>query len=140
MAISASLNPIGKALCWLYPWDAWSYPGLIAGVMWLLRGRATWGAVKHWRDGRRRVPEWAATVLADYIEARASLGLAIVAELRQIKDPLVRKPRGWQIVDPATGLNRAYRVGRNQQTKPSTTGIKDNGPAAMALPFRRRPD
>lgn len=46
-------------------------------------GRAmTWGAVQHWRHGRRRMPSWAALVLAEQLEERARVASELATGLR----------------------------------------------------------
>lgn len=67
---------------WSYPWTRRSYPGFRRGLMSLIGRPVTWGAIAHWRAGRRRLPVDVALAHAEAIEARCHSGLAIAAELR----------------------------------------------------------
>ena len=45
-----------EAVCWLIPWTKADFPGLIAGLREVLGGsRVTYGSLKHWRSGCRRL-------------------------------------------------------------------------------------
>lgn len=41
-------------------------------ILAVLDNRVTWGAVKHWRKGRRRAPQWALQAVLSTIEAKAA--------------------------------------------------------------------
>lgn len=100
----------GRALDWLFPWESAGYPGVVRGIVELLGKRVTWAAFKHWRRGRRALPKWVADALADHIEAKARIGLEIVAELRAYTPP-ERKATGFLVIDPVT-KTRSGALGR----------------------------
>jgi hypothetical protein len=50
----------------------------------VLDGRASNGAIEHWRLGRRRAPQWAVTMLAQAIDRR-------IAELQHAKEILEKE-------------------------------------------------
>lgn len=109
---------LARGFSWLLPWSADGYPGWKGGAVELLAGRAKWAAFKHWRAGRRSMPEWFAECLADHIEARVKSGAELVAELRAYRKP-ERKRQGFLVVDPVTGQNKANRTGHKRTRQPS---------------------
>ena len=63
-------NPIRVALNVLYPWSVAGnlrgrkrYPGVYAGTVALLRGKAKPDTLKDWCSGRRKAPRWFVAVL-----------------------------------------------------------------------------
>jgi hypothetical protein len=63
-------NPIRVALNVLFPWSVASnlrgrkrYPGVYAGTVALLRGKAKPYTLKDWCSGRRKAPRWFVAVL-----------------------------------------------------------------------------
>ena len=70
----------------LWPWSAASYPGIRAGLLATLCGRAAWQSIIDWRYGRRRAPQWAVTMLTQAIDRR-------IAELEHAK-AILEKEKG----------------------------------------------
>lgn len=104
---------VRKAIDWILPWGFRDYPGKQRGMSELLGGRPV-ETVKVWLKGHRRLPAWACLALAEHIEARCRVGLALVAELRA--EASKAKPRrggqGFTRVDPVTGLDGRSKTGR----------------------------
>lgn len=70
-----------RALRWALPWTLRGYPGFHRGVMEIIGQRLTFGAVQHWRAGRRRLPVETAERLLDHISARVAIGQGLIDEL-----------------------------------------------------------
>jgi hypothetical protein len=74
-------NPIRVALNVLYPWSVAGnlrgrkrYPGVYAGTVALLRGKAKPDTLKDWCSGRRNAPKWFVAVLdAELAEQERSI-------------------------------------------------------------------
>lgn len=72
-------SPAANAMDWLLPVHKSRNRAFLA----LLGGRVkTFGAVVHWISGYRPFPSWAATMIADAIEARCQAGMELARELR----------------------------------------------------------
>lgn len=71
-----------RVFLWHFPWTRKGYPGFRKGILAIIGRTVTWGAVAHWRAGRRKLPVDVAICLAENIEARAANGLALAQELR----------------------------------------------------------
>lgn len=82
--LSRPNNEVNRAMVWLFPWTATTYPGPRRGLPALLGGRVGWYSVRHWLRGTRPIPGWAAAILADYLEARGRVALELAAELRAL--------------------------------------------------------
>ena len=72
-------NPIRVALNVLFPWSVAGnlrgrkrYPGVYAGTVALLRGKAKADTLKDWSSGRRNAPRW----FIAFLDAEARKGLA----------------------------------------------------------------
>lgn len=113
----------GKAMQWLLPWPQEGYPGVKAGVVELLSGRASWAAFKHWRAGRHAGPEWFSSQLADMIEGRCRTGLAIVQELRNYRKPEVRLT-GAMAVQADGRDRRGGRIGRRNPSRQGSASVE----------------
>jgi hypothetical protein len=80
-------NPIRVALDVLFPWSGAAnsrgrkpYPGVHAGSLALLNGKASGDALKDWCSGRRNAPHWFIGVLkAELREKRATIDEALTA-------------------------------------------------------------
>ena len=74
-------NPIRVALNVLFPWSVAGnlrgrkrYPGISAGTVALLRGKAKPDTLKNWRSGRRKAPRWFIAILdAELAEQEKSI-------------------------------------------------------------------
>ena len=69
----------------------------------------TWGAVAGWISGRRKLPAWAAEMIAEHIASRCASGLHLAAELRAYAEALEAAPRqlrGCCAVDESTGRDK----------------------------------
>lgn len=92
-------NLTSLAIECLFPWSIGSYPGHRRAVLAILPRPVTWGAVQHWKTGRKRMPVWACEALADYLERRAAADLALAGRLREaaregvVKDELLTAQR-----------------------------------------------
>lgn len=65
----------------LYPWTTRDYPGFRRGLMHAMGRVVTWGAVAHWRAGRRRVPLDIAEALLERVCAELAAAKALEAQL-----------------------------------------------------------
>lgn len=70
-----------RAVSFLWPWTKRSYPGRHKGFLSSVGRPLTWGAVKHWKAGRNRLPAWAARAMAAQLGERGRMALALEAEL-----------------------------------------------------------
>lgn len=75
-----------QTLALLFP-TLWQAKGRRASVLKLFGHRVTWGAISHWRHGRRALPQWARELLIEAMETR-------VSELLKAVDALKKKPGG----------------------------------------------
>lgn len=85
-SVKPRAGPFSHALEWLFPWSLGSYPGHARSVLAILPQRVTWGAIEHWKAGRRFPAAWACEALAAYITSRCEVGLALAAELRVLAE------------------------------------------------------
>ena len=77
-------NTLGeRAVRWILPWTVRNYPGVRRGMVELLGRRVTYSAIKGWRVGRRPMPAWVASVVADSICERCRAGTDLAAELKE---------------------------------------------------------
>jgi hypothetical protein len=77
-------NTLGeRAVRWFLPWTVRNYPGVRRGMVELLGRRVTYSAIKGWRTGRRPMPAWVASVMADTIRARCRAGAELATELEE---------------------------------------------------------
>lgn len=103
---------IDRVVALLAPWTTHTYPGRIKLVSGLLPRAYTWGAVRHWRRGRRTLPPDVAIALADHIDARGAECVALSADLRAHAAAEIAKPKvlyGMFAPDPVTGADRRHR-------------------------------
>jgi hypothetical protein len=70
-----------RTISHLWPFTSTTYPGLRRGVQTSLDAPFTWQAVKHWMEGRTKIPVWAARALHDAHRRRGELDLQIASEL-----------------------------------------------------------
>src|SRR5580698_6135198 len=82
-----------RTICWMCPWPQQKYPGRIKTFLSVLGMRVTWGAVAGWISGRRKLPAWAAEMIAEHIASRCETGLHLAAELRAYAEALEASPR-----------------------------------------------
>lgn len=76
----------------LWPWSRHDYPGRQRGFLSSIGRPLTWGAVKHWRSGRNRLPAWAARAMAGQLEERARIASGLAAELQAHADRMDATP------------------------------------------------
>ena len=105
-------NPIRLALDVLFPWTnapnlrgRTHYPGIHAGSLALLRGKASPDTLKDWSSGRRNTPRWFVAVLEGELRARRA---AIDEALGTLQD--YRGGRGH-----GAGLRDWWRDKRNAE-------------------------
>jgi hypothetical protein len=104
-------NPIRVALNVLFPWSVAAnlrgrkrYPGIYAGTIGLLRGKAKRDTLKDWSSGRRIAPQWFIALLRAELLARRH---AIDEALRSLDE--YRGGRGH-----GAGLHDYWRDKRNR--------------------------
>jgi len=118
-------NGVGKlylftrAMRWLLPWTMADYPGRQRGIVEALGGRYTLETCRAWLRGNVPMSRVAAGVLADHVEARCKVGMALVEELNAYaareKARQKRRGVGFRAIDPQTGMDkRGGRVGRKR--------------------------
>lgn len=89
---------VNKAVNLLAPWNYHDYPGKTKVVLGYLSRPRTWFAVMLWRNGKRRMPSWAARDLSAACLSRgqalieAGNALADYATAEDAKPPV---PRGF---------------------------------------------
>lgn len=86
------------------PWSIGGYPGIERGAGEIIRGATKW-QIRGWQNNKNHAPQWAVDLLAGYIEARLEAGQRVLAELRAYRPP-PKKPSGFLLPDPVTGLDR----------------------------------
>jgi hypothetical protein len=69
-SVSPTLTAYGHAVQALWPWTVHEYPGIRAGMVKVLQGRAKPRTITHWMAGRRKAPQWAYQLLAAALERR----------------------------------------------------------------------
>jgi hypothetical protein len=80
-------NPVRSAIDCLFPWSSAAnlrgrsrYPGIYAGTVTLLGGKAKPDTLKDWCSGRRNAPNWFVAVLRDrLLQQRQEIDAALEA-------------------------------------------------------------
>jgi hypothetical protein len=72
---------VDLALCWALPWPKRDYPGIHRGTQQLLGRHVTYGAIQHWRKGRRPPPLDLLVALRRHIHETVATGQQLVSEL-----------------------------------------------------------
>jgi hypothetical protein len=112
-------SKLGQAARWLLPWERRDYPPRKKAMQELLKGRAAKDTVASYLYGKRRIPAWVSTAVADAIEQRIKDGAAIVAQLR-LEARLAEQRKafpGFRAVDPVTGLSGRSKAGHRRKTR-----------------------
>ena len=72
-----------RVASWIATWDTRGYPGRTRIMRSVIGYRRTYSTTRKWGLGLSQIPAWAAGMLAEHIEARCELGLALARELRE---------------------------------------------------------
>lgn len=106
-----------RATKWILPWGMRDYPGMQLGSLELFAGRVALETLRAWWKGNRRMPDWAALMLAEAIKVRLASGAALVVELEAYAAERAGRPKsgpGFRKVDPVTGQDGRPKIGRRR--------------------------
>lgn len=100
-------NPIGRAILWLLPAPIAKHDALN-----LFDGRAKYGAIKAWRHGKRRPPQWAVEILERKLRERMAPGVELCEQIYSAVGP-------GMAAAGTRSLNAWRAAGRPQKQKPA---------------------
>jgi hypothetical protein len=104
---------LDRALHEFTPWTLDKYPGLIRYAQALFRYRVSYEGIRNWRRGNRPMPEWACTLLADFLEAKASRLTSLAAQLREAAS----EAAGRHSARSAAARNELFKINSRQAGK-----------------------